>query len=93
MSEEKTQVDDIDRSVYDVIDEERLTVLLCHEMFHCLTRCNPEFREEMYSLINFTVVDHDFELPEAEVVVTYNGAIDVVLSVISFGDGLGIDAQ
>lgn len=49
----------------DVIDEERLTVLLCHEMFHCLTRCNPEFREEMYSLINFTVVDHDFELPES----------------------------
>ena len=37
--------------------------LLWHEYFHCLTRCNPEFREKMYSLIHFTVADSDFELP------------------------------
>lgn len=37
--------------------------LLWHELFHCLTRCNPEFREQMYSLIHFTVTDHDFEIP------------------------------
>ena len=37
--------------------------LLWHEFFHCLTRCNPEFRAQMYSLINFTVADSDFELP------------------------------
>ena len=37
--------------------------LLWHEMFHCLTRCNPDFRKEMYSLINFSIADSDFELP------------------------------
>ena len=33
--------------------------LLWHELFHCLTRGNPEFREQMYSLIHFTVADSD----------------------------------
>ena len=37
--------------------------LLWHEYFHCLSRCNPAFREKMYSLIHFTVADSDFELP------------------------------
>ncbi len=37
--------------------------LLWHEMFHGLTRYNPEFRAQMYSLIHFTVADSDFELP------------------------------
>ncbi len=37
--------------------------LLWHELFHCLTRSDPEFRAEMYSLIHFTVAEHDFELP------------------------------
>lgn len=40
-----------------------LMSLLSHELFHCLTRCNPDFRVNMYKLINFTVVDKDFELP------------------------------
>ena len=39
--------------------------LIWHELFHCLTRCNPDFREAMYSLVNFTVVDTDFELPDS----------------------------
>ncbi len=39
--------------------------LICHELFHCLTRSNPEFRKDMYSLINFTVVDSDYELPDS----------------------------
>lgn len=34
-----------------------------HELFHCLTRCNPDFREAMYSLIHFTVADEDFAIP------------------------------
>ena len=34
-----------------------------HELFHCLTRSNPEFRSEMYSLIGFNVTESDFELP------------------------------
>ena len=37
--------------------------LICHEIFHCLTRNNPEFRADMYSIINFTVTDSDFEIP------------------------------
>lgn len=37
--------------------------LLWHELFHCLTRSNPEFRSRMYSLIHFTITDSDFELP------------------------------
>lgn len=37
--------------------------LLWHELFHCLTRNNPDFRREMYSLIHFTVTDSDFEIP------------------------------
>lgn len=34
-----------------------------HELFHCLTRCNPDFRTEMYKLIHFTVQEDDFPLP------------------------------
>lgn len=37
--------------------------ILWHELFHCLTRCNPDFREAMYSLINFTVEGEDFVIP------------------------------
>lgn len=37
--------------------------LLWHELFHCLTRCNPDFRERMYLLINFTVAESDFDIP------------------------------
>lgn len=37
--------------------------LMWHEYYHCLSRNNPEFRKEMYSLINFTVADEDFEMP------------------------------
>lgn len=37
--------------------------IMAHELFHCLTRSNPEFRKEMYKLINFTVVEDDYPLP------------------------------
>ena len=37
--------------------------LLWHELFHCLSRNNPDFRAELYALIHFTVADSDFELP------------------------------
>lgn len=37
--------------------------LLWHELFHCLTRCNPEFRAKMYGLIHFTVEYSDYALP------------------------------
>ena len=42
---------------------EYFDMLMWHELFHCLTRNNPDFRADMYSLINFTVADEDFELP------------------------------
>lgn len=52
-------------SLLSIIPEftESMDELLWHELFHCLTRCDPEFKSEMYSLINFTVVDSDYELP------------------------------
>lgn len=40
-----------------------LSIILAHELFHCLTRCNPDFREDIYNIIGFTVVDRDYELP------------------------------
>lgn len=38
--------------------------LIVHELFHCLTRLHPEFRSAMYSLIHFTVLDQDIDVPE-----------------------------
>ena len=37
--------------------------ILWHEIFHCLTRCNPDFRAEMYKLVHFTVQEEDYPLP------------------------------
>jgi len=31
--------------------------IICHELFHILTRNNPDFRADMYSLIGFTVYE------------------------------------
>lgn len=38
---------------------------LAHELFHCLTRNDPEFRRKMYSVIGFKIVPHEFEIPES----------------------------
>lgn len=40
-----------------------LTEVLWHEIFHVLTRCNPDFRADMYKLIHFDIHDTDYELP------------------------------
>ena len=37
--------------------------IFAHELFHCMTRSNPDFRKEIYRIIHFTVQDEDFELP------------------------------
>lgn len=37
--------------------------VLWHELFHCLTRCNPDFRKQMYSIIGFNVNGTDYEIP------------------------------
>ena len=44
-------------------DPNYVTTFLWHELFHCLTRCNPSFRADMYKLIHFTVHDADYTLP------------------------------
>lgn len=36
-----------------------------HELFHCITRTNKEFRKDMYKIINFTVTDKDFPIPKS----------------------------
>ncbi len=43
--------------------DDYMAEFLWHELFHCLTRCNPDFRAEAYKLIHFTVVDKDYTLP------------------------------
>lgn len=43
---------------------EAFRYVLCHELFHCLTRNNPEFRRDMYAFLGFTVVEEDFVFSE-----------------------------
>jgi len=42
-------------------EEEEFHYFMGHELFHCLTRNNPDFRKDMYKLIGFAVLDKDFE--------------------------------
>lgn len=35
--------------------------IVAHELFHCLTRNDARFRERLYSLIGFSVMDHNVE--------------------------------
>lgn len=52
--------------VYMLSDNEKeqryIDYVMCHEIFHCLTRNTPQFREDMYRIINFTVQEEDFEI-------------------------------
>ena len=43
----------------------RLDYILAHELFHCITRCNRDFRSDMYRIIHFTIQDDDFAIPES----------------------------
>ncbi len=43
---------------------EKFSELLVHEMFHCLSRKNPEFRKKMYNIIGFSILDKDIVLPD-----------------------------
>lgn len=40
--------------------------LICHELFHVLSRNCPEFRKSMYDIIGFTIMDHDVPVPELD---------------------------
>jgi len=53
----------IDSYIGDSEKDQKIEYVLAHELFHCLTRCNPVFRADMYQLIHFTVQDEDFQIP------------------------------
>lgn len=38
--------------------------IMCHEIFHCLTRSDPQFRAAMYEILGFTVQEEEFELSD-----------------------------
>ena len=38
--------------------------VFAHELFHCITRCNPAFRTDMYDILGFTVEEEDYVFPD-----------------------------
>jgi len=56
--------DDLLKMAYEEGDAEYFNHLIAHELFHCITRNNPDFRKDIYSIINFTVLDHDIDFPK-----------------------------
>ena len=44
--------------------DEMFRQLVVHELSHCLSRLYPEYQQAMYSLIHFTLLDHDIDVPE-----------------------------
>ena len=44
--------------------DEMFRELLVHELSHCLSRLYPEYRRALYSLIHFTLLDEDIDVPE-----------------------------
>ncbi|MBR3017389.1 MAG: hypothetical protein IKH57_09990 [Clostridia bacterium] len=38
--------------------------LVVHEISHCISRLYPEYRQALYSLIHFTIMDQDIEVPQ-----------------------------
>lgn len=44
--------------------EEKLEEVMLHELFHVLTRNNPDFKRKVYETIGFTVEDNELDFPE-----------------------------
>ena len=44
--------------------DEMFRVVVVHELSHCFSRLFPEYRQALYSLIHFTVLDQDIVVPE-----------------------------
>jgi predicted nucleic-acid-binding protein len=42
-----------------------VNTVLWHELFHCMTRSNKNFRKDMYEIIHFTVMEKDFTIPKS----------------------------
>lgn len=52
------------KTYLDAPEEEQIyfAALMLHELFHCITRNNPDFRSEIYKVINFNVTGTDFKI-------------------------------
>ena len=48
----------------EVFDDDFFCENLMHEISHCLSRMFPEYRKTLYSLIHFTVLDEDIDIPQ-----------------------------
>lgn len=48
----------------DFYTDDQFRYIVFHELSHCLSRLFPEYRQALYSLIHFTVLDQDIEMPE-----------------------------
>lgn len=48
----------------DIYSDQAFRTLLVHELSHCFSRKSPEYRRGLYSLVGFTVADHEFDLPD-----------------------------
>ena len=44
--------------------DDMFRTLIVHEISHCISRMYPEYREALYSLIHFTLLDEDIDVPE-----------------------------
>lgn len=44
--------------------EFQFEVILCHEMFHCLTRQNADFKAKIYGVIGAEVMEKEIEFPK-----------------------------
>ncbi|MBR2435716.1 MAG: hypothetical protein IKB22_09625 [Lentisphaeria bacterium] len=56
----------LNKDAYSISEAEdyNFHLIVLHELSHCLSRLFPEYRQALYSLIHFTVLDHDIEIPE-----------------------------
>ena len=43
----------------------RMLKTLTHELFHCISRNSPSFRQQMYSLIGISVMDKEIDFPKS----------------------------
>ena len=44
--------------------DDMFRMLVIHELNHCLSRLFPEYRQALYSLVHFTILDEDIDVPE-----------------------------
>lgn len=50
---------------------------VAHELFHCLTRSNPDFRAAMYGILGFTAAEEDYAFgPEIREIIISNPDVD-----------------